>query len=502
MKKILFVAPTLISETPMTLAMLSAVAKEEGWQTSSCVNTFKKPLDVLDFVSAAYDFKADIVAINMLTFRILFVYDIIKALKASGFTVVVGGPHPTDCPEECWNAGADIVVVGEGEEQMRKICRDPSIRGIMDRHAPLDLATLPRLDLDVFDPDLFETEDGLLKGFHRIYTSRGCPAICTFCDWQVFKQHLRTYPIKKIVDEMKFRKEEYGITSFGIADDCFPLDKKRVFEFCELVAPLDIKWRFNSRANLVNAELLKAAYDSGCFSVAFGLESGSPDTLKRIKKGVLLRQNISAPWLAHEAGLQVYGCMMSGFPWETASHIQENIDFIKKTWDAVTLFQVSGTVMPFPGTTIYKEYSKEYGFENYWLRPDYQKYGIQIYQNRANPLAVSTFYQRYLFDDTYVQDDVFFKYSPEYKQAVKKLVLTIGKHNLEWMLKDHPLKQKIFMKLAKLSMFGFEHFPKLEKTVGGKLFDIFNKEGHRSNIENLRDKRRGIVKNKSGVDHG
>ncbi len=71
-KRIMFVAPTLISETPMTLAMLSAVAKEEGWQTSSCVNTFKKPLRVNDFVTAAREFRADIVAINMLTFQALF----------------------------------------------------------------------------------------------------------------------------------------------------------------------------------------------------------------------------------------------------------------------------------------------------------------------------------------------------------------------------------------------------------------------------------------------
>jgi len=487
--KMLFVVPTLISETPMTLGMLSAVAKKEGWQTASCINTFKKPLSVQDFVDAAKDYNADIVAINMLTFSILFVYDIVKALKKAGFVVMAGGPHPTDCPWECIDNGVDIVVVGEGEKQLQEVCRNPQIRGILNRHEPLDLNIALPVDLDVFDKELFIMEDNLIKGFHRLYSSRGCPARCTFCDWQVFKQNLRMYPLENIINDIKFRKEKYGITSFAVADDCFPLNKKRVMDFCEMVKPLNIKWRFNSRANLVTYQMLKAAVDSGCFSVAFGFESGSPETLKRVRKGVTLQQNIDAAWMAYDAGLQVYGCMMTGFPWETVKHIRENIEFIKKTWNAVTLYQVSGSLMPFPGTAIYQEYSKEYGFENYWLRPEYQKLGIQIYQNYANPLSVSTFYQRYLFDDTYIQEDTFFKYTPEYKKAVKKLVLNIGEHNLEYMLSENGSKRRLYFELAKISMFLYNYFPNLEKYIGGKLCK------GKSHIELLRDKKRGIKLN-------
>lgn len=502
-KRMLFISPTLIMETPITIAMLSAVAKKEGWETASCVNTFKKPLKVEDFVQAACDFNADIVAISMLTFDILFVYEIIASLKRSNFKVIVGGPHPTDCPEEVLNAGADIVVVGEGEHKLREICSNPYIYRpsntsfILDEYDPVDLSTLSPPDLDVFNKEHFKSDDGLIRGFHRIYTSRGCPGYCTFCDWQVFGQNLRTYPVKVIVGEMKYRMEKYGITSFSIADDCFTLDKNRVYDFCEIVAPLNITWRANSRANMVTYDMLKTMKDSGCHSVAFGFESGSPETLKRIKKGVLLRQNIKAAWLAHEAGLQVYGCMMTGFPWETPDHVQENIDFIRDTWDAVTLFQVSGSLMPFPGTEIYREYSKEYGFEKYWLKPEYQKTGIQIYQNHSNPLSVSTFYQRYLFDDTYIQEDIFFKYSKEYKKAVRQMVLEIGRHNLEWMLKDSKMKQRAYMLLARLSMLGYSLFPNLEKRVGGQLFRF--SKGQRSSIESLRDKKRGIVRSKDNV---
>lgn len=500
MPRLLLIYPTMITETPMTLAMLSAIAKEQGWETKTCINTFKRPLQVEDFVKTAKDFNADLVGITMLTFEVLFVYEIIKSLKKQGFKVMVGGPHPTDCPEECLENGADIIIRGEGEEVLKDILKEyPNIKiGIRDRKPYIDLSILPPPDLEVFDKELFEGSDGLIKGFHRIYTSRGCPGTCTFCDWQIFKQCWRPYPVKVIIDDIKRRVEKYGITSFSVADDCFTVDHKRAYEFCNEISKVRprVKWRTNSRANLVNLQLLKALKESNCHSIAFGLESGDQETLRRIGKKVTVEENIKAPWMAHEAGLEVYGCLMTGFPWETIKHIQSQIDFIRKTWKAVSLFQVSGSLMPFPGTAIYRMYHKQYGFTKYWLRPKYQDFGIQVYQNALNPFAVSTYYQRYLFDDTYIKNEYFFKYTPEYKKAVRKLVWAIGRHNLEFMFPNSKFKQRQVLKLARLSMMGSDLFPGLEKKIGGRLFSLFHPADRRAGIEKLRDKRRGITKNK------
>jgi len=477
----------------MTLAMLAPILKQKGFKVKTAVNTFRKPLTIQDFIKQAEGY--DIIGISMLTFEILFVYSLIRAFKKAGKFVIVGGPHPTDLPEECIEAGADVVVVGEGEDVLRDIVNEyPNIkRGIRDRKLPINLAEQPMPDLTIFDPDLFIGDDGLIKGFHRVYTTRGCPGRCTFCDWQVFKQNLRAYPVDTIIGEIKKRVELYGITSFSIADDCFTTNHNRVYDFCDKIAKIRprVTWRANSRANLVKPDLLKAMKQSGCHSIAFGLESGDPETLKRIKKFVTLEQNIKAPWMAHEAGLEVYGCLMTGFPWETTKHVQSQLDFIHKTWDAVSLFQVSGSLMPFPGTDIYKEYANEHNFERYWLEPDKQKLGIQVYQNAINPLAVSTFYQRYLFDDTYIQEEVFFNYSDEYKQKVKEMVREIGRHNLKFMIQN-PLKRQLYYNLAKMSLNLYKYMPNLEKKVGGHLYHTTK----RSAVEQLRDKRRGIVKNK------
>ena len=498
MPKLLLIYPTMITETPMTFAMLSAVAKQEGWNTATCINTFKKPLKVEDFVNSAKKFRADLVGISMLTFEVLFIYEIIKALKKEGFIVMVGGPHPTDIPEECIENGADIVIIGEAEEILRNILREyPNIKkGIRDRKPYVDLATLPIPDLEVFDKDLFTGEDGLIKGFHRIYTSRGCPGSCTFCDWQIFKQCWRPYPVDTIIADIKRRVENYGITSFSIADDCFTVDHKRAYDFCNKISQIKpkITWRTNSRATLVNPQLLKALKESNCHSIAYGLESGDPETLLKIRKFVTREQNIKACWMAHEAGLEVYGCLMTGFPWETIKNVESQISFVHETWEAVSLFQVSGSLMPFPGTAIYKEYAKKCGFEKYWLKPKYQQFGIQVYQNALNPFVVSNYYQRYLFDDTYIKNEYFFKYTPEYMAKVRELVWEIGKHNLLFMFPNNPARQKLSLALSKLSMIGEDLFPGLEKKVGGYLFEKFHSPDRRAGIEKIRDKRRGIVK--------
>ena len=274
----LLVYPTKITEAPMTLAMLGAVLREEGIQVFTLVNTFAHPITKETVVARAKEVKADWVGISTLTFQVLWVYELVQTLKRAGFQVILGGPHATDCPQEGLVAGADIVVCGEGEGALRDIARGTIQSGIVAKRPRLDISTLPQPDLEVFDTREFLDEEGFVKGFHRIYTSRGCPGVCTFCDWKVFGQRFFEYDIKEVVREIARRQGVYGLQSFSIADDCFTVNRERVMEFCSLIKPLGVKWRGNSRANLVDLEMLQAMKDSGCHSIAFGLESGDPET--------------------------------------------------------------------------------------------------------------------------------------------------------------------------------------------------------------------------------
>ena len=512
-KKVLLIYPTPITEAPIHFGIIAALLEQKGFETRIIVNTFKKPLQPRDFVNYARNNLCKRAMISMMTIDVLMVYDIVRVLKRADIEVVIAGPHPTDCPEECLNHFVDIVVRNElegtlmdimdyweGKKELKDILGISYKEGNEIIHNPsrprIDLDWLPNPKLDIFNQELFKEKDGLIKGFHRLFTSRGCPGRCTFCDHKVYEQTMKYHPIEKIMEYIKMVVEKYGITTFSIADDCFTLDHKRVYKFCEEIKKIKpkITFRVNSRANLVNLELLKTLKEAGCHSIAFGIESNDPETLIKVKKGILPKQNINAVKMAHGVGLEVYACLMTGFPWETTKHIQNQIDYIHEVWNDVSLFQVAGSLTPFPGTEIYREYAKQYGFENYWLKPEYQDFGTQIYQNALNPYRVSTFYQRYLFDDTYIQEDKFFKYTPEYKKKIKEFVFEVGRHNLEFMFPNQKLKQKWILFLSKLSMRLYEKYPKLEKNVGGLLFELFHSKDRRAGIEKRRDKRRGFVK--------
>ncbi|MFH1427830.1 MAG: radical SAM protein [Patescibacteria group bacterium] len=516
-RNVLLVAPTLITEVPMTLAMLGAIFKQEGFSVSTAVNTFRRPLSKDDFLAAARSCNAGIVGINMLTIDVLNIYELVKMFKKEGCVVILGGPHPSSCPEEGIKYGADIIVQNEGEITVQELCRFwknegntniKDIKGITYRNSSgeivsnfqreriSDLGALPVPDVDIFNLDLFRTEDGLCKGVQRIFTSRGCPGICTFCSRKVFGQRIYYYPIPELVAEIQRRVDRFGITSFLIADDCFTTNKKYVYEFCNLVSQIKPKivWRTSSRVNLVDADMLKAMKEAGCHYIAFGLESGDPETLRRIRKGIKMEDNIRIPHLAAEIGLQVFANMMIGFPWETEKSIDNNIKYMHEISDAVYLYQVAGAVTPFPGTEIYNEYSDEYDFKEYWLRPKHQGVGIQIYQNSLTPYALSTYYQRNLFDDTVIQEDLFFSYSKEYKRKVSEFVFEIGKHNLQSLYPNEIWRRRAILTLSALSMCGYKLFPKFEKKLGNFLF-----KNKRSGAENIRDKKRGYVKSKENV---
>lgn len=517
-KKAVLIYPTPIGEVPMNLAHLGAVLRNRGYEVKAYVNNFKEFLQVEDFLDRIRLISPDFVGISITTFNLLMVYELISKIKEMGIPVVAGGPHPSACPEECLFRGVDIVVRNEGEITLGELCdywennskvELKDILGIsyMDEdgrivHNPPrpyvnSLDELPFPALDIFDTQPFTQEDGLIRGFNRVYSYRGCPARCAFCSGKVFGTKLHGATVERLIKEIEYRYEKFGIRNFSVADSTFTTIKEKVYKFCEELkkSKLDISWKCTSRVNTIDIDMLKAMKDAGCFNIGFGFESGDPETLKRIQKGVTVEQNINAAEIASKAGLKVYGCLMTGFPWESEKHVQNTIDFVNKTKDYVFLYQVSGAIVPFPGTSIYEEFHKEYGFTEYWLDKKYQFAGIQIYQNVTNPYEHSVFYQRTLFDDTYIMEDYFFPYTGSYKRKVKELVYTIGKYNLRRYYKT-PLNRWAVYQLARLSRRLYEITPDVEKKVVNKLMGKKKK----AEIEVARDQIRSLKKEKEQVE--
>lgn len=188
-----------------------------------------------------------------------------------------------------------------------------------------------------------------------IQTSRGCPSKCIFClSPGISGKKVRFRSPENVMLELTECYEKHGIRNFFFKADTFTINAKWVKELCEMIiaSPLYGKIQFtaNSRVNPLQKETLVLMKKAGCFAVAFGFESGSDDTLQRVKKGATVEQNIQACKWAKEAGLLVWGFFVIGFPWETKKHIMATRDLMftmKPDFLEITL------ALPFYGTELY-----------------------------------------------------------------------------------------------------------------------------------------------------
>jgi radical SAM superfamily enzyme YgiQ (UPF0313 family) len=200
----------------------------------------------------------------------------------------------------------------------------------------------------------------LLHPYIALYTTRGCPAQCTFCLWpQTLSGHAwRKRSTDDVAAEMKWAKENFPqVKEFFFDDDTFNIQKARTIELCEKLKPLGITWSCTSRVT-TDYETLKAMREAGCRLLIVGFESGDPQILKNIKKGATVERARDFARDCHKLGLLVHGDFILGLPGETKESIRNTINFAK-TLDCETI-QVS-IAHAFPGTEFY-EYAAKNGF--------------------------------------------------------------------------------------------------------------------------------------------
>jgi len=160
-----------------------------------------------------------------------------------------------------------------------------------------------------------------------IATSRGCPASCIYClTPRISGKKLRVRSPENIFMELKECYNKHGIRNFFFKSDTFTMDRRWVKELCDYIVSSElhgkIAWVANSRVNPIAQETLHYMKKAGCWLVAFGFESGSDESLKKMKKGATVKDNLRACAYAREAGLKVLGFFLIGLPWEDMAHLR------------------------------------------------------------------------------------------------------------------------------------------------------------------------------------
>jgi len=287
-----------------------------------------------------------------------------------GIKIAFVGPHVTVLPERTLreNQAIDLVVRKEFDYAVKefaegKACeeilgisyrKNGSVAHTPDRPQLEDLDSLPHVT-DVYRRDLDVRRYNvpfLLYPYVSLYTTRGCPAQCTFCLWpQTTSGHAwRKRSTDDVAREMAKAREYWPyVKEYFFDDDTFNIQKARTIELCEKLKPLKMTWSCTSRVT-TDYETLKAMRDAGCRLLIVGYESGDQQILKNIKKGATLERARQFTKDAHRLGLVIHGDFILGLPGETRETIENTVSFAKEL-DVETI-QVS-VAHAYPGTELY-----------------------------------------------------------------------------------------------------------------------------------------------------
>ncbi|MBU47096.1 MAG: hypothetical protein CL920_00180 [Deltaproteobacteria bacterium] len=318
----------------------------------------------------------DVVGITAMTFTLIDVYltcQVVRQVKPKA-KIVLGGPHVHLYPKETISMPeVDFLIQGEGEiafvDFLNKMDRKelwgtvPGIvyiddngkminNGIAPSTKDLDKLGLPARDkLDISQYTSLLGRDDVIT---TMFTSRGCPFRCTFCDrpYSPVISGFRWRSAAHVADEME-RCVEMGIKEAFIYDDTFTVRKDRIYELCDEIKKrkIDFRWDVRAHVNTVTLDMLKAMSDAGCDRIHYGVECGNERMMKVIKKNHSVERVKNAFKWTKEAGMERLGYFIIGQQTETASDIQDSIDLAK----AIKPDYVHFTIFcPYPGTEIYQ----------------------------------------------------------------------------------------------------------------------------------------------------
>lgn len=263
----------------------------------------------------------------------------------------------------------DLVLRGEIEETCLELAADKplyDVAGITwrgadgaihrnrEREFARELDALPFPARHLARNELYRRPDtGAVQT--TVVTNRGCPHRCSYCLAQrTAGARNRHRSVESVVAELVHCVEQHGIGSFLLRSELFTQDRRWVLALCAAIrdARLRIEWACNARVDTVDAELLAAMRAAGCWIIAFGVESGDADALRRLRKRATPEQALRAIALCRDAGIVSSAYLLMGLPWDTRASVAALSRFARALDpDVLEVFFAT----PFPGTELHRQ---------------------------------------------------------------------------------------------------------------------------------------------------
>jgi len=292
---------------------------------------------------------ADLVGISLLTPTAERGYGIAKEFKDRGIPVVLGGVHPSLCPDEAMEH-CDAVVIGEAEGVWSQLLTDfenRKMKQIYKSDKKPDLKNLPRPRRELVKDDYY-------VNIPKVEVSRGCPFNCSFCSTtKFFGRKMRYRPVEDVIEELK----EIDVKFVFFTDNNIVGNPKYAKELFRALIPLKIKWISQGSLNVANdKELLKLARKSGCVGLLIGFESLSAKALSAMGKVVNKAEEYKAAIKRlHKEKIGIIGCFVFGFDEEDQRAFKNTVRFVKKLNIEVPQFTL---LTPYPGTALRESMEK------------------------------------------------------------------------------------------------------------------------------------------------
>ncbi len=364
---------------PLGILYLSAYLENHGFENSIFDSTFSSFDKLTELLLSE---KPDFIGIytNLMTkLNVLKITAFVKSRQELRHTkIVLGGPEVRNHVDNFLKHGADIIVLGEGEETMLEVAQHQAeskaeallseiksiafkssngelkyseSRALLRNIDELSFPNRKKINLQLYF-DAWKNKHG--QSALSISTMRGCPYTCKWCSRAVYGQSYRRRSAKLVADEIEHIQKNYKVDTLWFVDDVFTVSHKWMKEFREEMVNRKIVMPFEciTRADRLNDETMRLLKESGCFRVWIGAESGSQKIIDAMDRRVSVEQVREMIQLAKKHNIQSGTFIMVGYPGETEEDIEETIHHLKVSNPDLYTITVA---YPIKGTPLYAE---------------------------------------------------------------------------------------------------------------------------------------------------